>query len=175
MGSAWLAAIVQSCLPYFSWNAGAWRRELRTAMHHEQPMGARTVAVLAFSVGGGPNSAIQPSASARGCFYNVCQVILHRLGRGHQRATTAVSEEDGWSQGTGPLHMLMHNAVARDAAWANKEEAPLLNLLVLQQFVEALPAGIAEWVHYHQQASLKLSITLAKDHWKFNKGAKYTA
>uniref|UniRef100_A0A3B4GYV4 SCAN box domain-containing protein n=1 Tax=Pundamilia nyererei TaxID=303518 RepID=A0A3B4GYV4_9CICH len=69
-------------------------------------------------------------------------------------------------RGTGPLHMLMHNAVARDAAWANKEEAPLLNLLVLQQFVEALPAGTAEWVHYHQQASLKLAITLAKDHWK---------
>lgn len=71
--------------------------------------------------------------------------------------------------------MLMHNAVARDEASANKEEAPLLNLLVLQQFVEALPAGTAKWVYYHQQASLKLAITLAKDHWKLNKGAKYTA
>lgn len=45
-----------------------------------------------------------------------------------------------------------------------EEEARLLNLVVLEQFVEGLPEATARWVRCHQVPDLTTAVTLAEDH-----------
>lgn len=43
-------------------------------------------------------------------------------------------------------------------------EARLLDVILFKRFVEALPAGMAEWVRCHWPASLDMSVSLAENH-----------
>lgn len=65
----------------------------------------------------------------------------------------------------------LEDAVAR---WLrpgpSPEEAWLLNLVVLKQFVEGLPEATARWFHCHCPANLTVAFTLAEDHLVANPG-----
>lgn len=50
------------------------------------------------------------------------------------------------------------------AAGTSPEEAQLLNLVVLKQFLEGLPEATAHWVRCHRPATLTAVVTLAEDH-----------
>lgn len=98
-----------------------------------------------------------PPAS-RGVFKVICWVVLWIAWASPRRMSVRWQGENGCLRGPGSWK------AAGYLREPSLEEARMLNLVFLEQFVKGLPEATARWVRYHWPADLTATMTLAEDH-----------
>ncbi|XP_051234915.1 uncharacterized protein LOC127351425 [Dicentrarchus labrax] len=77
------------------------------------------------------------------------------------------------SEGNEPTKELKDAATRWLKPGGSSGERLMLEQVVLEQFVEGLPTGTAEWVRCHRPADLEAAITLAEDHLAVHGSSRY--
>ncbi|XP_072768304.1 neurotrophin receptor-interacting factor homolog [Nerophis lumbriciformis] len=127
----------------------------------EEEWGAKLLPLL---VGEAQRAAVSLPASARMQYANLRCAILDRVGRSpedHRRKFRAMM----LGPGDRPFVLAFQ---PRDAAtrWLqpNGLDPKMLEAIVLERFVEAIPARTSAWVRYHSPPDVKAAVKLAEEH-----------
>ncbi|XP_035523495.1 uncharacterized protein LOC118332359 [Morone saxatilis] len=136
------------------------------------PAAEWAVRLLPLLSGESQTAALGLPASSRGEFRNIKRAILDRMGfspEDHRRRFRSAA--------LGPSDRpFVYAQQLKDAAtrWlqpgGSAGERQMLEQVVLEQFVEGLPTGTAEWVRCHRPADLEAAVTLAEDHLAVHDG-----
>ncbi|XP_051236284.1 uncharacterized protein LOC127352152 [Dicentrarchus labrax] len=139
------------------------------------PAAEWAVRLLPLLSGESQTAALGLPASARGEFRNVKRAILDRMGfspEDHRRRFRSATL--GSSDRPFVFAQQLKDAATR---WlqpgGSSGERLMLELVVLEQFVEGLPTGTAEWVRCHRPVDLEAAITLAEDHLAVHGSSRY--
>ncbi|XP_061883609.1 uncharacterized protein LOC133634961 [Entelurus aequoreus] len=117
--------------------------------------------LLPLLVGEAQRAALSLPAAARMQYSNLRHAILDRVGSSpeeHRRKFRAMK------LGPGDRPFVLAFQLRDAATRANGLDPKMLEAIVLEQFVEAIPARTSAWVRYHSPTDVKAAVKLAEEH-----------